>query len=214
MIDKKSIKAYARRQLMGNLGLLVPAVVISQILGNLNLFNQLLIQLGIELPYLLSKSMEILGFLLGGVMMFGVSRITLSVIKKEDTKITDLFSGLSIYLKLLGLYVILTVLTIIGLNAFIIPGIVISLMFSQAFYILAENEDESVINCLAKSEKMMIGHKMELFYIELSFIGWVIAIILTAGIAFIWLEPYMQMTFANYYLKLKEEYTMENNNKK
>lgn len=214
MIDKKSIKAYARRQLMGNLGLLVPAVVISQILGNLNLFNQLLIQLGIELPYLLSKSMEILGFLLGGVMMFGVSRITLSVIKKEDTKITDLFSGLSIYLKLLGLYVILTVLTIIGLNAFIIPGIVISLMFSQAFYILAENEDESVINCLAKSEKMMRGHKMELFYIELSFIGWVIAIILTAGIAFIWLEPYMQMTFANYYLKLKEEYTMENNNKK
>ena len=56
MIERKSIKTAAKMQLKGNMGLIMPAVMIGQILGNLNLFNQLLIEGGIQLPYLLSKS--------------------------------------------------------------------------------------------------------------------------------------------------------------
>lgn len=214
MIERKSIKTAAKMQLKGNMGLIMPAVMIGQILGNLNLFNQLLIEGGIQLPYLLSKSMDILGLLLGGVMLFGTARITLGIVKKEDVKISDLFSGFSIYLKILALYITSTILTMIGTYFYIIPGLVISIMFSQAFYILAENEDESIIKCLIKSEKMMRGHKREFLYLELSFIGWILISILTFGIALFWLEPYMQMTFANYYLKLKEEHIRENNDEK
>ncbi len=48
----------------------------------------------------------------------------------------------------------------------------------------------------------MDGHKWELFVLRLSFLGWDILGVLTAGIGFIWITPYKQMTYMNYYVSL------------
>jgi uncharacterized membrane protein len=50
---------------------------------------------------------------------------------------------------------------------------------------------------------MTEGHKMELFVLGLSFIGWGFLCVITLGIASIWVIPYMQATYANAYKSLK-----------
>ena len=77
-------------------------------------------------------------------------------------------------------------------------------MFSQVYFILAEDFSVGVIKCLKISAKMMKGHKFDLFILELSFIGWFIACIFTFGVELLWYMPYYQMTLTNFYLELKK----------
>ena len=50
---------------------------------------------------------------------------------------------------------------------------------------------------------MTDGHKMELFVLDLSFIGWELLGALTCGIAYIWIQPYYTATKANAYETLR-----------
>ena len=54
--------------------------------------------------------------------------------------------------------------------------------------------------------KMMDGHKMDLFLLILSFIGWFLLSILTLGIGLLWLIPYMYTSIAHFYEQLKAEH--------
>ena len=51
----------------------------------------------------------------------------------------------------------------------------------------------------------MRGHKLELFLLRLSFIGWIILGIFTLGILYIWLAPYMSVAQAEFYERIKGE---------
>ena len=73
----------------------------------------------------------------------------------------------------------------------------------MSMYVLAENKGLSAHQCIEESKKMTEGHKMELFVLELSFIGWCLLGCITFGIAYIWVMPYMSATFANAYNLLK-----------
>jgi uncharacterized membrane protein len=59
---------------------------------------------------------------------------------------------------------------------------------------------------IEKSMKMMEGHKFDLFYLYLTFIGWGLLCILTLGIGLLWLVPYMQSASAHFYEDVKAEY--------
>ena len=59
---------------------------------------------------------------------------------------------------------------------------------------------------------MTEGHKMELFILGLTFIGWIFVVAITFGIAAIWVGPYIQTTFANAYNSLKPVKYDEQNN--
>ena len=58
----------------------------------------------------------------------------------------------------------------------IVPGIIATLRYSQAFYILADDPSKGVMQCLKESKEMMKGNKAKLFCLELSFIGWCLLI--------------------------------------
>lgn len=51
---------------------------------------------------------------------------------------------------------------------------------------------------------MMDGHKWEYFVLQLSFIGWGILSILSLGIGFLWLKPYVYCIYAAFYNNLTE----------
>ena len=53
---------------------------------------------------------------------------------------------------------------------------------------------------------MMKGRKFDLFWLHLSFIGWVILAALTLGIGLLWLVPYAEASFAAFYQDVKREY--------
>lgn len=123
----------------------------------------------------------------------------------EKPVVGDLFSKFNYFFKFLIATIIYTVLVAIGLVLFVIPGIIIGLGLAQVYYILLDEPELSAVEALKKSWKMMTGHKWEYFVLGLSFLGWAIASIFTLFIGLLWLVPYVNMTYLNYYLELKKE---------
>ena len=99
--------------------------------------------------------------------------------------------------------VILSILGIILLIASLVILIIKLLAYCQINWILADNPNVTAWQAFKSSVAMMKGHKWEAFVLDLSFLGWILLGILTAGILFIWLTPYINATYANYYLALK-----------
>ena len=93
----------------------------------------------------------------------------------------------------------------IGFIILIIPGIILSIMYSQVYYILAENPSIGIVECLKKSRLMMCGQKWNYFVLMLSFILWGILTAITCGIAGLYVVPYYEATFTNFYLDIKNK---------
>lgn len=87
----------------------------------------------------------------------------------------------------------------------IIPGIVKSFAYSMTPYILADPDFDNLspTEAITKSRQMMDGHKMEFFLLGLSFIGWILLIFVTFGIAAFYVGPYMTQTMAEFYYEVK-----------
>ena len=85
----------------------------------------------------------------------------------------------------------------------IIPGLVMCFAYAMTPYILEEHPEIGVWEASTRSREMMKGHKFDLFYLYLSFIGWFILAVLTAGIGFLWLSPYASASVAAFYNDLK-----------
>jgi uncharacterized membrane protein len=68
---------------------------------------------------------------------------------------------------------------------FIIPGIIKSFSYALTPYILKDNPDLKFNSAITKSREMMNGHKLELFTLYLSFIGWYLLIFLTMCLVYV-----------------------------
>lgn len=85
----------------------------------------------------------------------------------------------------------------------IIPGIYWSYCYAQVGYLMAENPYLSTRRAMELSKQMMNGEKWNMFVLQLSFIGWYLLCSLTFGLGIIFLEPYIQATFAELYAALR-----------
>ena len=91
-----------------------------------------------------------------------------------------------------GLFIVLWSLLLI------VPGFIAAYKYRQAIYILLDNPEKSVMQCIKESKQMMAGHKWELFGFDLSFLGW----FLLGGIipvVNIWVYPYTKTSYMLYY---------------
>ena len=79
----------------------------------------------------------------------------------------------------------------------------IDIIYSQVNYIMVEEQEIKVIECMKKSRKMMKGFKFKYFKLQISFIGWWIFSIFTLGIATLWVNPYSMLANANFYEEVK-----------
>jgi uncharacterized membrane protein len=128
--------------------------------------------------------------------------IFLGLTDGKKPKFSDMFSGFAFYLKSVGLLLLQSLFVFLWTLLFIIPGVIKSISYSQAFYILADNPNMRITEALNKSKQIMDGHKWEFTVLMLSFIGWGCLVLITCGIASLWVGPYLQATSANYYAKL------------
>lgn len=83
-----------------------------------------------------------------------------------------------------------------------IISIYVSLMLSQVFYLMLDFPEYTASQLLKMSIRLMKGSKGRLFYIQLSFLPLILLSFLSCGIALLWIYPYMQATYANFYLDL------------
>lgn len=84
-----------------------------------------------------------------------------------------------------------TLLGSILLIAASVLGVIASYRYAMAYYVMADDTQTPIMECINRSKRMMEGNKMKLFLLQLSFIGWMLAILITCGIASFWIKPYM-----------------------
>ena len=87
----------------------------------------------------------------------------------------------------------------------VVPGIIMAFAYAMTPYILEEHPEIGAWEASRVSQKMMRGHKFRLFKLYFSFIGWALLCVLTLGVGFLWLAPYMQMSQAAFYSDLKAQ---------
>ena len=100
---------------------------------------------------------------------------------------------------LIGIFIILWALLLI------VPGIMKAFSYSMSLYILIDHPEYSPLEVIKKSKEMMYGHRMELFILELRFIPWFLLVLVTCGIALIWVAPYISTACSEFYLQLKQK---------
>ncbi|HEY8424300.1 MAG TPA: DUF975 family protein [Clostridia bacterium] len=88
----------------------------------------------------------------------------------------------------------------------VIPGIIKSYSYAMADFIAVDNPNLRASDCISYSMIMMKGNKFKLFLLDLSFIGWYLLGILTLGIGFIFIAPYVKLAKAAFYEDLKAKY--------
>jgi uncharacterized membrane protein len=86
----------------------------------------------------------------------------------------------------------------------VVPGIVKAYSYSMIYYIKADHPEYDWRTCLQASQELTRGHKMELFVLDLSFIGWYLVGALCLGVGTLWVTPYHEAAKALYYEQLKQ----------
>ena len=93
----------------------------------------------------------------------------------------------------------------LGYFLFLVPGIIWGYRYRLVPYLMAENPYLSTGRAMELSRQMMHGEKWHSFLLELSFFGWALLCALTLGIGYLFLQPYMQATFAELYAALRSK---------
>ena len=135
----------------------------------------------------------------------GLALFFLNIHSDKKPEIKTIFNPFKdVWLNSVLAYFMMIVIILIGFILLVIPGVIATLMFSQVFYIIAEDNKIDPYNALVKSKKMMEGNKWKLFKIMLIILLLAVVCILTLGIGFIWLAPYQNAVYAKFYNVLKE----------
>lgn len=86
----------------------------------------------------------------------------------------------------------------------IIPGIVKAYGYSMVPYILADNPNIGYRRAIELSEQMTNGQKMDMFVLDLSFIGWYLLGAMALGIGVLFVMPYENATKGELYMVLRQ----------
>ena len=180
MMERAQLKRAARAQIKGSIGVLfLCLIVMSLICGT------------------------VLGVLFVPVINLGFCLMYLGLANGVKPSVGDMFKRVGIFGRALWLMIITGFFTMLWSMLFYVPGFIKSISYSMGPYILAEHPEFTARQALNESKRIMNGHKMDYFVLTLSFIPWFLLGSITFGLAFIYVYPYMNVTFANFYNAIK-----------
>ena len=142
------------------------------------------------------------GFLLVGFFELALATFLLHPVRTgEDANLGDLTKSFT------APNAVSTLLTGIMKNVFIalwtllfiIPGLVKCYSYALTGYIRHDRPELNFSQTITESRRLMNGHKLDLFLLDLSFIGWYLLGSLCCGIGTIFVIPYHQLSRALFY---------------
>jgi uncharacterized membrane protein len=137
--------------------------------------------------------------LITGPLVLGMTIFSLSLSRNTGAKFEQMFEGFKKFGTALATYLLMLIFIILWSILLIVPGIIAALSYSQTFFILADDGSVGGREAIRRSKKMMDGYKWKYFCLQLRFLGWALLSILTLGIGFLWLLPYIQVSQAKFY---------------
>lgn len=212
------LRAQARERLEGQWGTFV-----------LMTFLMLVIQTILQIPGYIGSLLEVLSpeNVLASLSFSNISNIlsllalplswglTVSLLRnhrEESVDLENLFDGFrgGRYTRVFCALFLVHLFTFLWTLLLIIPGIMKAFSYALTPYILLDEPELTARQAITRSCEIMEGRRWKLFCLYLSFIGWGILSILTFGIGFLWLAPYMNASIAAFYEDARAEYEAEN----
>ena len=194
-MNRAELKAKAKAQLQGKIG---------------KIFLCMLIVVAISAACNLVPGIgTIASIIIAPTLSIGLYLVFLDMTYGKDPEVSTLFNGFQYTGKALWLTILVGVFTFLWALLCYIPGIVKSIAYSMSYYVLAENPNMTAREALNVSKRITNGHKMDLFVLSLSFIPWLLLVMVTCGIAAIYVAPYMQLTITNFYHEIKDQPQVE-----
>ena len=212
------LRAQARERLEGKWGTFV-----------LMTFLMLVIQTILQIPGYIGSLLEILSpeNVLASLSFSNISNIlsllalplswglTVSLLRnhrEESVDLENLFDGFrgGRYTRVFCAIFLVNLFTFFWALLLIIPGIMKAFSYALTPYILLDEPELTARQAITRSCEIMEGRRWKLFCLSLSFIGWGILSLLTFGIGFLWLVPYMNASIAAFYEDARAEYEAEN----
>ena len=218
MLLNSELRAQAREQLDGKWGTFV-----------LMTFLMCVIQVLLKIPSYIGSLLEVLSpekalalaslsiisnilYLLALPLSWGLTVSLLRNHREESVDLGNLFEGFrrGRYIRVYCALFLVNALTILWTLLLIVPGIRKAFSYALTPYILLDEPELIAEQAIARSCEIMEGRRWKLFCLYFSFIGWGILSLLTFGIGFLWLAPYMNASIAAFYEDARAEYEAEN----
>ena len=225
MFDRKKYKSFAKQQLQGRWGIPILISVIITIITSIFAIPDMIRTISESSNMLAAENMDqyvlamselsssstsfistIIQTIVAGILSIASLNVYIQMTRSPEPVSFSLFiEGLNNWFRatLATLWQFLWVF--LWSLLFIIPGLIKSIEYSMMFYIVAEYKNISVTKAMKISMIITRGHKMDIFILELSFLGWILLSCLTLGIGLIFLQPYMELTFVNTFHDLLQE---------
>ena len=150
-----------------------------------------------------------IGLVLIGPVSIAVANNYLSLSRGKATKIDIAELGFGFrgdtIVRYICLYLLQYVYIWLWSLLFVIPGIVKTYAYRLAPYIAIERPELSINDCITESRRLMDGHKMQAFLLDLSFLGWYLLGFAACCVGVVFVIPYHDAALANFYTSLVEK---------
>lgn len=146
-------------------------------------------------------------FFLTSILVLGIYKIYLGLTQGKNVKVGDLFFYFVGWAKIWKAFLatfFLTLYTFLWSLLLIVPGIIKSFSYALTYFVLLDHPEYTVHRAIGESKRLMQGQKWKLFVLFLSFIGWYLLVVVTFGLAQLWVTPYATVSFAHFYENLKK----------
>lgn len=141
----------------------------------------------------------------GSAFSIGYAMYLLSFVRGTKLELRDIVDFMKKHWVIAFLTSILVGLIVCGCTILlVIPGIIAAIGLTFYQEVCADNPEMRALDIIKRSWAITKDHKMDIFVLGLSFIGWCIVAAFTLGILYIWLYPYMVVTMTLAYEELKK----------
>lgn len=198
-MNRSELKSRAKESLKGKYGEAIKLYLLYILIAYASSF---VIALFVSNENLYSILELIVSFAIMGLYL-GYYSFFLKVSRNEEVTYKELFNKTNLFWFSMGITLLTGIFVFLWTLLFIIPGIIAAFGYSMVYFVALDNPELGAMDVLKKSKEIMQGHKMDYFILSFSFIGWAFLSIFTFGILNLWLAPYMQVTYANFYNEIK-----------
>lgn len=147
---------------------------------------------------------SVMVMLLSAVLNAGWVLYHLGVRRGETMPYTTLFDGFAFVGKVILLTLAVRLSIFLWSLLFYVPGVIASYRLRFAVYNLCENPEMGIMEAMQMSTAQTRGFKMDLFVLDMSFLGWRFLSVLTLGVLDILVAPYFQQADLGYFQKIKQ----------
>lgn len=151
-----------------------------------------------------SQGVRLLIDIVMNIVSVGFVIFLLNSIRRTEPCYGNLLDGFGMPLRIVLLNILTGIFVFLWSLLLFVPGIMAAYSYRMSTYLLIDHPEYSPMDCLRESKKMMKGHRAELFWLDLSFIGWALLSSFPGigWIVSIWTTPYFATTYALFYENL------------